>query len=153
MALKFADNWAQEVADVSTLPEFQNATVEIIQPGIQGTYDPVEDAYVGGVPETSHYLGQARVIGVRWGTNNPNATQNNPTTISAVRVQLPFNAVSRVDRGWKVFVREADRNPALTNRVLTVTSDLQGAAAAARTLECSVDMDGIASTEQGGGID
>lgn len=143
----FGANWAQSVADISGRPEYQTARIRLLNPNAPGytpgEYDVDTGQYGAGTGTPVVWEGPARVIGVRWGVNNQNVQQANPTTIAAVRVQIPYGEYGgHVGRGWTVDVVECPRNPALISKVLTVTSDLQGSSAGSRTFECSVDLDG-----------
>jgi hypothetical protein len=142
MAYSFAtENWADQIASVSTRPEFQRAVIRIEDRSLltQEDYD-IETGGWTVVGDPVVYSGQARVIGVRWGVQSGGESQANATTLSAIRVQIPQRAVGRVKKGCKVFVESAP-NPVLQNYVFTVTSDMQGSSDAARTFECSLDID------------
>lgn len=156
-------HWSAEISEVTGQPEYQTALIRMTDPSLENAvYDPDTGEYVVAVGGTDYgegvfgagiyeavenpviYEGRARIIGVRWGTNNGNVQQANPTTISALRVQLPHGAqTARVKKGTIVSVLDGFRNPALESLSITVTSDLQGASAASRTFECSVDADSV----------
>lgn len=138
----FTDDWAAEIAEISTQPEFQNATIRIVysEGANAGNFTWATGLWDGVTPDTV-YEGQARIIGVRWGSFSGGEGQANSQTISAIRIQLPYNAAGRVRRGCKVFVTDGGRNPVLEQFIFAVTSDLQGSSSAARTLECSLDSD------------
>lgn len=142
MAFDFnTSSWPDRVAQVSTRPEFQRAVIRIEDESLltQSDYDIETGEWtIEGDPVI--YSGQARVIGVRWGVQSGGESQANATTISAIRVQIPQHAVGRVKKGCKVFVESAP-NPVLQNYIFTVTSDMQGSSDAARTFECSLDID------------
>lgn len=140
--LKFASNWAQDVADISTLPEFQTATVRLEDPSllVVGEYDiETGEQEISGDPVV--YRGQARIIGVRWGVESGGGSQANSKTIKAIRIQFPYNAVGRVRKGFVAYVEDGGRNPNLENYLFTGASDIQGSASAARTVEFYVDSD------------
>lgn len=156
-----ADNWTKQIAAVSTRPEFQRATVRIEDHSLlsYGDYD-VETGTQETTGDPVVYEGQARLIPIRWGTFTGGESQSNATTLSAIRVQIP-NALDaegygddeytegqyatglagRVKRGCKIFVITSPRNPALEGLILTITSDVQGSSAAARTFEAALDAD------------
>lgn len=142
MAFNFTTSaWHDRIAEVSTRPEFQRAVIRIEDRSLltQEDYDIETDEWtVVGDPVV--YAGQARIIGVRWGVQSGGESQANATTIAAIRVQIPQRAVGRVKKGCKVFVESAP-NTVLTNYIFTVTSDMQGSSDAARTFECSLDID------------
>lgn len=146
MAYKFSTNWADEIAEVSTREEFQQARIRIEDPELltkrdynfdTGKWDIQGDPVI--YPKGDE-TGQARIIGVRWGVFSGGESQANTTTLVSLRVQIPQHAVGRVHRGCKVFIVSAP-NPVLTQYVFNVTSDFQGSSDAARTFECAVDMD------------
>lgn len=149
MAYSFSSDWAQEVADISTLPEFQTARVRIEDwSGVvtERDLETNELVIISGDPVI--YEGRARVIGVNRGAFHSGEGQANATTLVAVRVQLPREDANgnptadlRVRKGAILYVTEAPRQPVLTEYVYTATTDFQGASSAARTLEFSVDLD------------
>lgn len=154
MAYSFgAKPWFEQVADTSTRPEYQTAVIRIEDPSLvtsdydieTGEYTDVGDPVI--YPQTGED-GRARVIGVRWGVHTGGESQANSTSISAIRVQIPRGAVSRVKRGCKVYVESAP-NPVLQGYVFTVTSDMQGSSDAARTFECALDIDSIRAVDLG----
>lgn len=141
MVYQFPTEWPDEVVAVSTLPEFQNATVRIIDPSLStSSYDVVTDEYTYvGDPEI--YSGQARLIAPRWGSDITGASSTNAFTETTILVQLPYQAVGRVRKGFKLFVDECTRNPNLIGLVFVATSDFQGSNAAARTVQFKLDGD------------
>jgi len=147
MAYSFKAAWNDAIAEVSTREEFQTARIRIEDPSLltQSDYDieTGEWTIVGDpvIYPVGGETGQARIIGVRWGVQSGGESQANATTISAIRIQVPQHVVGRVKRGLKVHVTSSPQNPTLTNFVFTVNSDMQGSAAAARTFECSLDLD------------
>lgn len=147
MAYSFAvADWPDEIAEVSTQPQFQRAIIRILDPALlteddydidTGVWTTDGDAVIYPVGDED---GRARVIGVRWGVQSGGESQANATTLSAIRVQIPQRAVGRVKKGCKVFVESAP-NLVLESYIFTVTSDMQGSSAAARTFECALDID------------
>lgn len=138
----FAQDYGAEIAAITTRREFQSADVVIED---DSNYDP--DAwdlptgqYTGPSPEEV-YSGQARIIGIRWGTSILGETQENSTTLKSVRVQIPRHGTGRVQKGLTVRFTAAPNNPSLVGRTVRITSDFQGANAASRTFECSNDGD------------
>ena len=146
MAYSFKTTWNDAIAEVSTREEFQTARIRIEDPSLlsreynvaTGKWTITGDSRI--YPRVGE-SGQARIIGVRWGVQSGGESQANATTISAIRIQVPQHVVGRVKRGLKVHVTSSPQNPTLTNFVFTVNSDMQGSAAAARTFECSLDLD------------
>lgn len=148
MAYEFTDDWAEEIAEISTLPEFQTAVVRLIDPstGNPASYNPDTGKWTAATNQIV-YEGPARIIGVRWGVFSGGEAQANAQTISAIRVQFPrtkpdgTTTFFRVKMGCKLFVTSAPRNPVLEELIFTVTSDVQGSSSAARTFEFSLDGD------------
>lgn len=134
--------WHDRIAEVSTRPEFQRAVIRIFDESAAILISEYEiETGIGPIYEGGDiYEGQARVIGVRWGVQSGGESQANATTISAIRVQIPQHAAGRVKKGCKVFVESAP-NLVLPSYIFTVTSDMQGSSPAARTFECSLDID------------
>lgn len=145
MAYQFTEyaNWADEIAEISELPEFQTAVIRIVDPNLVDSDYDLETAQWTITGDGVRYNGQARVIPVRWGVQSGGESQANATTLSAMRVQIPRTAATdiRVNKGFHVFVDESPYNLSLANRMFTVTSDLQGSSSASRTFECMADVD------------
>lgn len=133
--------WSDRIAEVSTRAEYQRAQIRILDPSLLEDEDyDIETGEWTSEGDPLIYEGQARVIGVRWGVQSGGESQANATTVSAIRVQIPQRAVGRVKKGCKVFVDSAP-NVVLASYIFTVTSDMQGSSDAARTFECSLDID------------
>ena len=146
MAYRFKTDWNDAIAEVSTREEFQTARIRIEDPSLlvrdynvsTGKWTITGNSRIYPLGDEN---GQARIISVRWGVQSGGESQANATTVSAIRIQVPQHVVGRVKRGLKVHVTSSPENPSLTNFVFTVNSDMQGSAAAARTFECSLDLD------------
>lgn len=141
--LKFDSDWPDEIAEISTLPEFQNAEIRITLPGTR-EYDVDTGTWIGNPPEIV-YEGQARVIGVRWGISYTGQSQGNSRDVKAIRFQLPYQGTGRVRRTASVRVTSSPRIPSLTEFTFAITNDFQGSNAAARTFEATLDGDSEAS--------
>ncbi len=143
--------WNRRIAAISTRPKHQNIEVKLIDP------DLVEEAYdvpTGTTVTTADgVLGtfRARLIDIRWGVNRENTETTNASTVTNIRVQFPFNQnfgttlapIYRIRRGVMLRVITSPDNPSLVERAFTCTSDVQGAAAASRTLEFALDGDAV----------
>lgn len=141
--LKFGASWAQTIADVSTRPEFQNATVRLEDPNLlvpTGEYD-IETGTQEFTGDPVIYEGRARIIGVRWGVESGGESQANAKTLKAVRIQFPYNAVERVRKSFNLYVTDGGRNPVLESYMFSSASDIQGSNSAARTIEFYTDSD------------
>lgn len=147
MVYSFSTDWAAEIEAVSSLPEFQNATVELIQPATDSVYDMQTAQWSGGSP-TLLVATRARVIGIRSPRSVNGDVVSNPTNTLAIRVQFPFSQYpSRISPGVQVRVTDGGRNPALETYLFTVTSDNLSSQRASHTLECTVDLEGVAEWE------
>lgn len=142
--------WASEVQAISESPEFQTSRIRIIDPSLieGGEYDVDTDTYAPITNAGEIYNGQARVIPLRDGNFSMNADQSNPTTLTAIRVQIPRTAATdiRLRRGVKVIVDYAPASH-LTDRLFSVHDDLQGGTAASRSFIAMADMDAEIPTE------
>lgn len=138
--LKFDTDWPSEISEISTLPEFQNSEVRITLPSTQGEYDVDTGEWTYPDPVVL-YEGQARIIGVRWGVFYTGQTQANSRSEKAIRFQIPYQGTGRVNVGAVVKVTACERNPVLMEYAFTISNDLQGSNAAARTLEASMAGD------------
>lgn len=145
MAHQFPTHWTDEIARVSTSPEFQDLSVRLIDPLLveqeydidSGKYEVTEDGEI--------WTGRARLVAIRWGVNRENSETANSDTISSILVQFPqnetFGGYTILPRGTFLLVDNAPRNPSLVGRIFTVTSDLQSGATAARTVEFAASSD------------
>lgn len=143
---QFPDTFEDEIAEVSTDEEYQNATVRLIDPSLVtgGVYDVETDTYSEEDASSAVlWAGRARIIGVRWGVNRENNDTGNSSTLTTIRVQFPKSAIGRTKRGCLMTVTSCESNPTLETYLFKTTSDLQGSHAASRTLEFSVDGDYI----------
>lgn len=140
MAYSFANKWTDEIASVSSSPEFQTAVVTITYAVSDGEYD-IETGQSGDRVIETLYTGQARVIAVRTSVFRQAAAQMNSHVSEFVRVQIPKNATGRVLTGAVVTINAAPDTPSLEGRRLMVNSDFHGASSATRTLECGYDND------------
>lgn len=140
-----SEDWTAQIHAVSTQPRFQKSKIRIEDYSLidPGEYDVDTGTYTEPTGNPVVYEGQARMIGIRWGTFTGGESQANATTLSAIRVQIPKTdgTTVRVKRGCKIFVLDSPNNPALNGLILTITSDLQGSSAAARTFEAALDAD------------
>lgn len=147
MVFRFGgETWADAIAKETEKRDYQTADIYIFPPGAQPTaddYDWQTGDLKNDVSNSATYSGQARIIGVRWGTYTQGDAQENATSIKSVRVQVPKNAIGRIEHGSYVNFVSVPGNPALESRILTVTSDFQGGSSAARTFECAVDSDSV----------
>lgn len=144
MAYKFTNDWASEIAEVTESPEFQTAQITITDDSLVtgGEYDPDTGETSPAEGDAVVYSGRARIIPINNGSFLRGDDQANATTITNIRVQVPYSlAPERVRRGAKVFVDSAPYGPALIGRVFVVGNDLQGSSAASRTFDCHADED------------
>src|SRR5690606_17003920 len=140
MAFSFSSRWTDMIADVTSTPEFQTATVEIAYKVSDGVFDVDTNSYTDPIVEIL-YTGQARIVAVRTSVFRQAAAQMNSHVSEFVRVQIPKNATGRVLTGAVVTINAAPDTPSLEGRRLLVNSDFHGASSATRTLECGYDND------------
>lgn len=140
MAYSFSTKWTDEIANVSSSPEFQTAEVTITYAVSDGEYD-IETGQGGERIIETLYSGPARVIAIRTSVFRQAAAQMNSHVSEFVRVQIPKNATGRVLTGSVVTIDSAPDTPSIEGRRLMVNSDFHGASSATRTLECGYDND------------
>lgn len=137
--------WTDAVRAISERPEFQTSVIRIEDPSLvtEGEYNVETGEYGPSTGDPVLYEGQARLIPVRDGSFLRGDEQANPTTLVPIRVQIPRDASTdiRIRRGCKVFVVSAPDALHLTDRLFTISSDLQGSSAGARTFEAMADVD------------
>lgn len=141
MAIDFSVEWAQEVADVSGLVEYQNAQIEIRDPQLLNRTGNINDGYIyTGDPVV--WSGQARVASTRTDVSAGGTTSTNPTSIKAMRVQIPYDKdFQRVKRGWEVRVTDGGRNDRLTEYLFMIESDVNSSQVASLTFNTTVDVE------------
>lgn len=135
--------WETEIATVSSLPDFQNATIRIVNPSaLTTTYDYATNDYtVTG--DGLVYEGQARVKPINASRNFDQAYVEDPTTAKNVRVQIPSSALPEtpIRRGFQVQVVDGAFGKVLEQYLLTVTSDVPSSNMASRTFDTVVNVE------------
>lgn len=168
MVVSFSKPWFEVIADVSTLPVFQNCVVQVVdpsavrypgetypvdpndpQPGedvndvVSNGYDYLTDTVKTPVVDGVVYEGRARYIPVRAGIYHGGESQVNSMITRSMRFQFPKDALGRVSKGWVVRFVSARGNPSLVGRWGTVSDDFQGGSSAARTVNVFMDSDAV----------
>lgn len=134
--------WTDEIAELSTRPEFQNSTIRVLDPSVTGTYDIETGKWEYDEDENFViYEGRARIRDVRWGVYSGGESQFNTKSISNIRVQVPKEAMPHPPKGAPVEVLECSDNSGLVGTLFLVTDGFQGGAQASRTFEAAVDSD------------
>lgn len=133
-------DWENEIAEVSELPEYQNATISILDPSlISKTYSYESNSYtVSG--DAVVYSGQARIQPNRSAT----VTSTPVGDISAAKyfiVQIPSAEFVEIKKGFQVQVTDAGRNPRLLGYLFTVLADADSSHMASHTFECVVNVE------------
>jgi Family of unknown function (DUF6093) len=132
MVYDFGDSWGAEIESVSSLPEYQNATILL--------RDPTSKAKLFEDPVT------ARIIAIRSQIDSRGNATGNPTGDKRIRVQFPHDAwTTKVKRGTIVQVVDGGRNAMLENSVIVVDADNWSSQQASHTLECSVNVEVVSS--------
>lgn len=141
-------DWAAQIDAVSSLPEFQNCTVEILDPTlITSVYDIETDTFTQSGDGRVEFADgskqtQARVIGIRADRPNGGAATDNPTGIQSIRVQIPFSQFpGRVMKDWHIRIVDGGRNPALESYLFSVTADTFSGARASHTIHAVVNVE------------
>ena len=138
--LTFA-SWEQQIADVSGLVEFQNATITIFDPYLlTKTYSYDTNAYtVSG--DAVVYEGQARVQPMRLATQVSGGPIDDPSSASRFMVQIPFESAVVINRGFQMQVTDGGRNPRLETYLFTIVADTDSSHMASHTFECVVNVE------------
>ena len=138
--MKSFTNWETQIAEVSSLSDFQNATIQIIDPSLlTKVYDYETNTYTvtgDGVV----YTGQARVQPQR-GARDEQFMVGDPSAAKYILVQIPSSEVDFIKRGFQVMVTDGGRNPSLVNFLFTVVADVNSSHMASHTFECVVDVE------------
>jgi hypothetical protein len=135
----FEDDFGAEIAELTTDPEWQNATCVIYIPAIGGEYDVDTGTYTGGSDPELIYRGRARAVGIRYHTNDSQAS--NPTALKGVRLQIVDRTLGRIPDQARVYFSDGGRNPQLTEYVFTINSDFNSSHVASYTFELTVDVE------------
>lgn len=142
MAYDFGlEHWSAEIANITGQAQFQSAVVRIVRAAPGGEWNIETGERENEPQDTLLYEGQARIIGMNASSYVQGDAQENATSLTSVRVQIPRFAVGVVEQGLAVYFISTPQNPALAGRQARITSDFQGASAATRTFSCSFDMD------------
>lgn len=133
--------WEQQIADVSGLAEFQNATITIYDPSLlTKTYSYDSNEYtVSG--DAVVYSGQARVQPMRLATQVSGGPIDDPSSASRFMVQIPFEEQVVVQRGFQMQVTDGGRNPRLESYLFTIVADTDSSHMASHTFECVVNVE------------
>lgn len=142
MPVTFSGDWAQEVADVSGLTEYQNALIEIRDPFLVVRTGSITDGYEYDASGAIKWTGQARVASNRSSVGAGGNTSTNPTNIKKMRVQVPYaEDFIRVKRGWQVRVLDGGRNDRLEGYLFSIESDVNSSHVGSVTFDCAVDVE------------
>lgn len=142
MPITFGKDWAQEIADVSTEEEYQNAEIEIVDPSLIVRTGTIDTGFSYDPSNAMVWSGQARIAGMRSGLGAGGTTSTNPTRIKSIRVQIPYDKdFQRILRGWQVKVTNGGRNDRLMGYLFAVESDVNSSHMAALTFECTADVE------------
>lgn len=144
MANGLSSSWAQAVADISTLAEFQNATIRIYDPTLisPNSYNIETGQFSQATENAVLYFGRARGIDIRNPTQVGSGPLDNPSAIRWMCWQIPRGGHdTRIKPGCIIEVTDGDRNPALESLLIVIRDDIQGSNSAARTFNCSVNVE------------
>lgn len=133
--------WTEEIAEDTASEEYQNAKIEIKDSSVKAEYDVETDEFSFPNGQPNLYSGRARVQVVRWGVFSGGESQANAKVATSIRVQLPKNAIGRVQRGNSIIVTECTDSPALEGTIYNVFSSAQSSWTASRTFEAQLDGD------------
>jgi len=138
--VKTFSSWEDQIASVSSLSEFQNATIVISDPSLLTktySYD-TNDYTVSG--DGVVYTGQARVQPQRAASDGQFMVAD-PSSSKRILVQIPSTEVDVVKKGFQVQVTDGGRNPGLVGYLFTVVADVNSSHMASHTFECVVDVE------------
>jgi len=140
MVVSFSTNWAAEVAEISTLSEYQNAFIRILDDSLlTETYDYATNEYTSD-GDAVIYEGRARISTKASQIDIAPSVQGNPTGEKKLIVQIPAFA-GVIKRGNKVQILSGGRAARLTHAMFTVQSDINSSHMGARTFEAVADVE------------
>jgi len=133
-------SWEEQIAAVSSLSDFQNATITVTDPSLlTKTYSYDNNSYTvtgDGVV----YSGQARIQPQR-GARSEEFMVADPSAVKSILVQIPSFETDLIRRGFQVQVTDGGRNPSLVDYLFTVVADVNSSHMASHTFECVVDVE------------
>lgn len=133
--------WETEIAQVSELSEFQNATIVITDPSattVSYSFDSNEYTVTG---DGEVYTGPARIQPVRNAQQIPFSTMEDISSSKVVHIQIPGAENVLVRRGFQVRVTDGGRNSNLENYLFTVVADVNSSHMASHTFEAVVNVE------------
>jgi len=132
--------WEAEIAGVSDLSDFQNATITVTDPSaLTKTYSYEDNEYtVTGDGEV--YNGPARIQPQRMASDAQFMVAD-PSAAKRILVQIPSTELTLIRRGYVVQVTDGGRNPNLEQYLFTVVADVNSSHMASHTFECVVDVE------------
>lgn len=139
--MKNFSGWEAEIAQVSELSEFQNATIVITDPSattVSYSFDSNEYTVTG---DGTVYTGPARVQPLRGAQQVAFDTMENISSSKIITVQIPGADNILVKRGFQVQVTDGGRNTNLENYLFTVVADVNSSHMASHTFECVVNVE------------
>lgn len=134
-------SWETDIASITELAEYQNATIQITDPSQLTTtysYDSNEYTVTG---DGLVYDGQARIQPNRSAREENSNPVQDPNSAKAVLVQIPSTEVVTIKRGFQVRVTDGGRNSSLENMLFTVVADVNSSHMASHTFECVVNVE------------
>jgi hypothetical protein len=139
--MKTFTNWAEEIAQVSELSEFQNATILITDPSaVTSSYSFDTNEYtVSGDNEV--YAGPARIQPLRGAQSVGFASMQDISSFKTITVQIPATETDLIRRGFQLRVTDGGRNPNLEEFLFTVVADVNSSHMASHTFECVVNVE------------
>jgi len=141
VTVSFRKKWSEEISDVTTTSEYQNATIQIIDPSaLQETYDYETNSYIA-VGEGVVYEGQAR-LGTRTGQLDvPPGDRGNPTGEKKTIFQIPPGAyLGPIKRNFRIRIVDGGEAYQLESYMFTVQADVNSSHMASRTIEAIADV-------------
>lgn len=132
--------WEAEIASVSGLSDFQNATITVTDPSALTKVYSYETNDYTVTGDGLVYSGQARVQPQR-GASDGQFMVADPSASKGILVQIPSANVDFIRRGFQVRVTDGGRNPNLEQYLFTVVADVNSSHMASHTFECVVDVE------------
>jgi hypothetical protein len=134
-------NWQTEIAEVSELLEFQNASILIIDPSettVSYSFDDNEYTVTG---DGEIYTGPARIQPSRGAQGIPFTSMQDISSSKAITIQIPGSVTTQIRRGCQVKVTDGGRNPILEQYLFTVVADVNSSHMASHTFEAVVNVE------------
>ena len=129
----------------STMLNWFNATIQIVDPNVEEVeWDVYTNTQSGGT-KTVLWSGPARVQHLK--SDSMPTVGFSQTDIRGIRIQLPYDAeLGLIRKGLQVIVTDGGSDPILEQLGFVISSSINSSYAWSRTIECEVDLKSVSDS-------